>query len=145
MAERFWEKPLAELSDTQWEQLCDGCGRCCLKKLQDEDTDELLYTRVMCRYLEQDSGRCACYTERTRLVPDCLDVRAMDIAEAEWMPSTCAYRLRFEGKPLAAWHPLIAGSRRKMEEEGIALGGRAISEEYVHPDGLDEHVVRWVN
>ena len=77
-------------------------------------------------------------------MPDCLDVKAMDIASATWMPATCAYRLRHEGKPLFDWHPLVTGSRDAMINAGISLSGRAISEEYVHPDGYDEHIVRWV-
>lgn len=145
MTTRFWEKPLQELSDDEWEQLCDGCGRCCLKKLQDEETNEVVFTRVVCRYLDQETSHCGCYSDRTHLVPDCLDVKAMDIAAATWMPSTCAYRLRHEGKPLAKWHPLIAGSHEAMLAEGIVLGGRAISEDYVHPDGYDEHIVKWVD
>ncbi len=144
MPSHFWEKPLNELSSEEWELLCDGCGRCCLKKFEDEDTDELIYTRIVCQYLDQSTGLCGCYPDRRKLVPDCLNVNEMDISTASWMPSTCAYRLRFEGKPLADWHPLISGSRDAMLEEGIALGGRAISEEYVHPEGYEEHVIRWV-
>ncbi len=142
--EKFWEYPLDTLNKQEWELLCDGCGRCCLKKLQDEDTDELLWTRVICRYFQEKDSRCGCYEERTRLVPDCLDVASMDIAAAQWMPSTCAYRLRFEGKPLFDWHPLLAGSRTAMVEAGITVAGRVLSEEHVHPSGYEEHVVRWV-
>tara|TARA_Y100000385_G_scaffold261690_1_gene292659 strand:+ start:155 stop:610 length:456 start_codon:yes stop_codon:yes gene_type:complete len=140
----FWHKPLAELSEAEWESLCDGCGRCCLKKLMDDETEEIVHTRVVCKHHDQDTGGCGCYQTRTDLVPDCLDVKAMDIASATWMPATCAYRLRHAGKPLFAWHPLLTGSRDAMITAGISLSGRAISEEYVHLDGYDEHIVRWV-
>lgn len=142
---RFWERPLDELNRGEWEALCDGCGRCCLKKLEDEDNGEIHWTRIVCRYLDQASGQCGCYEQRTQRVPDCLDVRAMDImARRYWMPETCAYRLRAEGKPLYDWHPLISGSRDAMHEAGITVAGQVLSEEHVHPDGWEEHVIRWV-
>ena len=140
----FWERPLASLSDREWEQLCDGCGRCCLKKLQDEDSGEVCYTRVVCRYFDERSSRCGCYGTRHVRVPDCLLVRQMSPEEFHWMPDTCAYRLRQQGQPLYDWHPLIAGSRKAMEAAGIPVAGRVLSEELVHPDGLDEHIIRWV-
>jgi uncharacterized protein len=143
-ADRFWEKPLAQLNRTEWEMLCDGCGRCCLKKLEDEESQELAWTRVVCRYYDEEESRCSCYDVRTRLVPECVDVSQMDIAKAKWMPGTCAYRLRFEGKALPLWHPLLTGSRTKMEEAGISIAGRVVSEQFVHPRGYDEHIIRWV-
>lgn len=141
----FWEKDLVELSDDEWEALCDGCGRCCLKKLQDESDEAIYWTRIVCRYFDEPSHRCNCYADRERLVPECLNVKRMNIVKnLHWMPSTCAYRLRAEGKPLAEWHPLISGSRRQIEEAGIAIGGQVLSEEYVHPDGYQEHIIKWV-
>jgi len=143
--ERFWERPLAQLNDTEWELLCDGCGRCCLKKLEDPDSGDLAWTRVICRYYDQQQARCSCYQERTRLVPECLDVRRMELMEnLHWMPGTCAYRLRAEGKPLYSWHPLLAGSAAAMQEAGISVTGQVLSEEHVRPDGMDEHIIRWV-
>ena len=142
---RFWELPLDQLDVQEWEQLCDGCGRCCLKKLEDPDTAELAWTRVICRYYDEHEARCSCYQERTRLVPECLDVRHMELMRnLHWMPATCAYRLRAEGKALYEWHPLLSGSRDAMEEAGISVVGRVLSEEHVHPEGLDEHLIRWV-
>ncbi len=141
---KFWEKPLAELNESEWEQLCDGCGRCCLKKLVDEEQDAIYYTRVVCRYFNNTDSQCTRYSDRARLVPDCLDVKEINMATINWMPDTCAYRLRFEGKPLYDWHPLIAGSREAMEKAGISIADRSISEEYVHPDGYEEHIIRWV-
>ncbi len=141
---KFWELPLDDLNTAEWESLCDGCGRCCLKKFADEDSDEIVYTRVVCRYFDEQSSQCGCYEDRSALVPDCLDVRKMDLEKSNWMPDSCAYRLRFEGKELFDWHPLIAGSREKMAAAGILLEGRVISEEHVHPEGFDEHIIRWV-
>jgi len=143
--ERFWELPLAELTPREWELLCDGCARCCLKKLHDEDADRLVYTRVVCRYLDQEQCSCTAYKRRNELVPDCL-VLDMSVLQAsvDWIPDTCAYKLRYQNKPLPDWHPLLAGSRARMQEQGIAVTGRVISEEYVHDDGLEEHVIRWV-
>lgn len=140
----FWERPLNTLTDSEWEQLCDGCGRCCLKKLSDKESGQVYYTRVICRYFEQRSSRCQCYASRTVKVPDCLRVRDHDLATLHWIPATCAYILRHEGKPLYDWHPLIAGNRKKMEAEGIAVTGRVLSEEYVHERGLEEHIIHWV-
>ncbi len=140
----FWEKPLTELTQPEWESLCDGCGRCCLKKLTNASGSRVEFTRVICRYFNHASHRCGCYAKRAELVPDCLNVKQMDIGKINWMPDTCAYRLRFEGRPLFDWHPLIAGSRSRMDAEGISVGGRAVSEEYVHEDGYDEHIIRWV-
>ena len=141
---KFWELPLDDLNTAEWESLCDGCGRCCLKKFADEESDEIVSTRVVCRYFDEQSSRCGCYEDRSALVPDCLDVRKMDLEKSNWMPDSCAYRLRFEGKELFDWHPLIAGSREKMAAAGILLEGRVISEEHVHPEGFDEHIIRWV-
>ncbi len=141
---KFWEKPLAELNESEWESLCDGCGRCCLKKLVDEEQDTVIYTRVVCRYFNNSDSRCSRYTDRTLLVPDCVNVKEIDMSAIDWMPDTCAYRLRFEGKPLYDWHPLIAGSREAMNAAGISIADRSISEQHVHPDGYEEHIIRWV-
>lgn len=143
-SEKFWEKPLGELNRDEWEALCDGCGRCCLKKLVDEGTEETHYTRVVCRYLDQNSCTCTAYGRRQKLVPDCLVLDLDMLAELHWIPDTCAYRLRLEGKPLLAWHPLLTGSRTAMSEEGITVRDKVISEDYVHERGLEEHIIRWV-
>ena len=141
---KFWELPIESLSDQEWELLCDHCGRCCLKKLEDEDSGEIEWTRVICAYHQRESGRCGCYGERTEKVPECLDVRKMSVADAHWMPGTCAYRLRFENKPLPGWHPLLTGSEDAMAAAGIQVDERVLSEEYVHPLGYHEHIIRWV-
>ncbi len=145
MTERFWELPLEQLDKEQWEALCDGCGRCCLKKLIDTKTELVHYTRVVCRYLEQNKCRCQAYSRRQKLVPDCLVLNMENLPQLHWIPDTCAYRLRLEGKPLPAWHPLLTGSRDAMRQEQISVTGKVVSEEYVHEDGLQEHIIRWVS
>ncbi|WP_018277892.1 YcgN family cysteine cluster protein [Teredinibacter turnerae] len=140
----FWEMPLTELSPQQWEQLCDGCGKCCLHKLQDEETDELYFTDVACRYLNADACRCRDYQNRLQNQPDCLAITADNLELLSWLPSTCAYRLRSEGRPLPAWHPLISGTAERMHELGQSVRGRVVSESEVQPDDLEDHVVYWV-
>lgn len=142
--EKFWELPLKDLNQNEWEALCDGCGRCCLKKLSDEESDELLWTRVVCQFFEESSSRCGCYDQRTEKVPDCIDVKHLDIAATTWMPDTCAYRLRALNKPLYDWHPLLAGNREALIAADISIKDKVISEEFVHPNGYEEHVIRWV-
>ena len=142
--DKFWEKPLDQLDPVEWEALCDGCGRCCLKKLEDEQSAETLYTRVVCRYFEQSACRCNSYKDRQTLVPDCVVLDPLVVNKLDWMPDTCAYKIRSKGLPLPNWHPLIAESRHLMNELGISIGGKVISEEFVHPEGLEEHIIRWV-
>lgn len=141
----FWErKTLAEMNREEWEALCDGCAKCCLHKLEDEDSGELLYTRVACRYLDQDSCRCGVYPERQRLVPTCIKLEPGNFEHLRWMPGTCAYRLLSEGRPLPLWHPLLNGGRAAMVAAGQSVSGKVISEEFVHEDGFDEHLVDWI-
>lgn len=144
LAPRFWEhKTLSELSRQEWEALCDGCAKCCLHKLEDEDSGEVYYTKVVCRYMDEQC-RCTEYQQRHQLVPSCVWLRPEDVAEFHWLPSTCAYRLIAEGKPLQAWHPLLSGDPNSVHEAGISISGRALSEEFVHPDGFEEHIIHWV-
>ena len=141
---RFWEQQsLQTMSREQWESLCDGCAKCCLLKLEDEDSGEVFYTKVVCRYLD-DNCRCREYPRRHDLVPDCVRLRPQDVAAFHWLPVTCAYRLVAEGKPLPDWHPLVSGSADSVHSAGVSIRGRALSEEYVHPDGLEEHIIHWV-
>jgi len=144
VAEWWHEKSLEQLSDTEWEALCDGCARCCLHKLEDRETGELFYTRVRCRYLDEQSCRCTDYANRLSRVPNCLALRSADWRDLDWLPGTCAYRLRARGLPLPEWHPLVSGNRDSVHDAGISVRGRTISDEYVHPDGYDEHLVHWV-
>lgn len=143
--DRFWErKSLLDLSAQEWESLCDGCGKCCLNKLEDEDTGEVLYTRVACRYLDLDSCQCKAYSTRQKLVSECVSLVPDLVDEFHWLPASCAYRLLAEGNRLPAWHPLITKDKNSVHEAGVSVRGRAISEEYVHPDDMEEYVVRWI-
>jgi uncharacterized cysteine cluster protein YcgN (CxxCxxCC family) len=141
----FWEqKTLSEMTTDEWESLCDGCGKCCLHKLEDEDNGDVYYTNVACKLLDINNCRCQQYSHRKEEVPDCLVLTVDDIADFHWLPTTCAYRLLHEGKPLASWHPLVSGSSETVHDAGISVAGRVLSEKYVHPDDYEEHIVRWV-
>ena len=144
MSNWFNELSLEQLSQQQWESLCDGCAKCCLHKLEDADSGEIHYTKVRCRYLDEDSCRCSDYSRRSILVPNCIALSPENTREFDWLPSTCAYRLRSQGEPLPEWHPLVSGSNDTVHRAGISIKGRAISDEYVHPDGYDEHIISWV-
>ncbi|MFL2535326.1 MAG: YcgN family cysteine cluster protein [Candidatus Azotimanducaceae bacterium] len=142
---RFWEeKSLAEMTRDEWESLCDGCARCCLHKLEDEDTGEVFYTDVVCQYLEQSSCRCQEYQQRNILVPNCVWLKPEDVEAFHWLPNTCAYRLVAEGQPLAPWHPLISGSRSSVLEAGIAVTHRCISETRVAEEDFEDRIIHWV-
>ena len=144
VAEWWQDKPLTELTPQQWEALCDGCAKCCLHKLEDEDDGEVFYTRIRCRYLDEQSCRCSDYANRSVLVPNCIRLEQDNVLQLDWLPSTCAYRLRAHGEPLAEWHPLVSGSPDTVHRAGISIRGRSLSDEFVHPDGYDEHIVHWV-
>ena len=140
----FWrEKSQSEMSRDEWESLCDGCGRCCLLKLEDDETGEVAYTDVACRLL--DLGRCRCtrYGARRQLVPDCVVLGPDRLGDLAWMPSTCAYRLLWEGEDLPWWHPLVSGDRRTVHQAGISVRHRVLSEAEVAPDDLEERIVTW--
>lgn len=145
MSERpFWEaKRLEQMTRQEWESLCDGCAKCCVHKLEDEDTGLVHYTRVVCRYLDQNKCRCTVYAKRRRLVPTCLQLEPGELDQLHWMPSTCAYRLLNEGRGLPIWHPLITGSRRPMIEAGQTVTGKVISEDHVHEEDWPNHIVPW--
>ena len=144
MSDWWHDKSLAELSESQWEALCDGCAKCCLHKLEDEDSGEVFYTKVHCRFLDDQACRCTDYKNRLSLVPNCLELRSADWKELNWLPSTCAYRLRAQDQALPQWHPLVSGSRESVHRAGASIRGRVISDEHVHPDGYDECIVNWV-
>jgi hypothetical protein len=141
----FWtDTPLGEMTRAQWESLCDGCGRCCLHKLQDEDSGATFYTNVACRLLDVDRCRCTRYRDRHRWVADCVRLTRGNLAMLEWMPSTCAYRLLYEGKPLPRWHPLVSGDPESVHRAGISVRGKVVDERAVDPGDLHEHVIEWV-
>ena len=139
---RFWEeKKLSELTNAEWESLCDGCGKCCLNKIEDEDTGEYFYTSVACRLLDLKSCRCTAYAKRRKLVRDCVSLTPKKISTLKWLPTTCSYRLIEEGKPLPHWHHLISGSRRTVHQLGISVRGKVFSEDKVKE--LEDHIVQW--
>ncbi|AWF80052.1 YcgN family cysteine cluster protein [Microbulbifer sp. A4B17] len=143
--EPFWRrKTLEQMNRSEWEQLCDGCGRCCLHSLEDEDTGEVYLTNVACRLLDTHSCQCSKYSQRKAHVPGCIQLRIEDIAEFDWLPLTCAYRSLAEGRPLADWHPLVSGDPESVHRAGISVHGRVVSEESVHPDDMEDHIVSWV-
>ncbi len=137
--DRFWERPVESLDRAQWEALCDGCGQCCLHKLEDADTGEFYQTNVACRLLDLTSARCSDYRNRKAMVPDCLRLTPKLAARIEWLPQTCAYKLRAEGKPLPEWHYLECGDRDAVHRAGVSVVGRAISETIAGP--LEDHVI----
>ncbi len=137
----FWKtKTLAGMTRTEWESLCDGCGRCCLNKLEDEDTGRFLYTRTACRLLDLKTCRCRDYPNRQAQVPDCVALTPENVGGLGWLPATCAYRLLDEGKPLAWWHPLVSGSPATVAEAGIAVNGEAYSEEGISVEDFVDHI-----
>ncbi|MCJ8191173.1 YcgN family cysteine cluster protein [Sphingomicrobium aestuariivivum] len=135
----FWEKPLRELDAGQWEALCDGCGRCCLHKAEDADTGAYYATNVACRLLDTETGRCTDYGDRKAHVPDCLQLTAEAVPETRWLPTTCAYRLRAEGKPLPAWHYLISGDPEAVHRAGESTRGWTVSED--EAGDIEHHLV----
>ncbi len=141
----FWQqKKLSELSQAEWESLCDGCAKCCLVKLQDEETDEVAYTSVVCRYMDQNSCQCTEYQKRNELVPHCVWLKPEMVEEFFWLPVTCAYRLVAEGKDLPSWHPLVSGDSEAMHSSGNSVKSQVYSEEYIHLDDLEDYIIHWV-
>jgi uncharacterized protein len=141
LRERFWELPLEALDRAEWEALCDGCGRCCLHKIEDEDTGEVIETNVACRLLNRETARCGDYKHRKAFVPDCLRLTPRLVREVPWLPPTCAYRRRAEDRPLPAWHPLLTGSDEAMIRAGACVAGRVVGEDDAGP--LEHHIVEW--
>jgi uncharacterized protein len=140
-ADPFWKtKSLAEMAPDEWEQLCDGCGRCCVNKIEDEDTGEFIFTRAACKLLDLGTCKCSDYKNRHKRVADCVGLTAKNVSKLGWLPSTCAYRLRDEGKPLAWWHPLVSGRAETVEEAGISVKGHVYSEKGIMPDELWLHM-----
>ncbi|WP_048648935.1 YcgN family cysteine cluster protein [Nitratireductor soli] len=130
MSEPFWKtKPLAAMNDAEWESLCDGCGKCCLAKLEDEDTGEIHWTSVGCRLFDAQGCRCKDYENRFKRVSDCVRLTPDNVATISWLPSTCAYRLVAEGRDLPWWHPLVSGDPRTVHEAGISMLGRVEANE----------------
>jgi uncharacterized cysteine cluster protein YcgN (CxxCxxCC family) len=141
----FWRhKSLADMTQAEWESLCDGCGRCCLNKLEDEDTGRLYFTDVGCRLLDGQTCRCRDYEHRTAQVADCLQLTHENVAGLSWLPPTCGYRLVAQGRDLYWWHPLVSGDPETVHIAGVSVRGRVSAYEQDVPDEqLEEYLVDW--
>jgi uncharacterized cysteine cluster protein YcgN (CxxCxxCC family) len=135
----FWEKPIEQLSRSEWEALCDGCGKCCLHKLEDADTGEVMATNVACKLLDRQTGLCSSYRTRRAYVPDCLRLTAHNVERLGWLPSTCAYRLRAAGEALPEWHYLICGDREAVHRAGMSVRGWTVGE--TEAGDLEHHLI----
>lgn len=129
------------MSPSEWESLCDGCGKCCLHKLEDEDTGEISFTNIACKMLSLGTCRCKDYENRKQHVPDCVQLTPVSVGSLSWLPSTCAYRVLSEGKPLAWWHPLVSGDPETVHQAGISVRGRVVTETRAGPP--HHHLVDW--
>lgn len=140
MSTRFWEDtPLSKLDRAQWEALCDGCGKCCLHKLEDDETGELYATNVACRLLDRRSGQCSNYRNRRAYVSECVRLTNGNVDQIDWLPSTCAYRLRANEEPLPEWHYLVSGDREAVHRAGESVRGWTVSED--DAGDLENHMV----
>lgn len=135
----WWDKPISALDRGEWEALCDGCGRCCLHKLEDEETGELFPTNVACKLLDRRAAQCSDYPNRKRQVADCVQLAPGKLEALEWLPTTCAYRLRGAGEPLPKWHYLVSGDRESVHQAGMSTRGWTVSE--VDAGELEFHLV----
>jgi uncharacterized cysteine cluster protein YcgN (CxxCxxCC family) len=142
----FWKtKKLAEMNPEEWESLCDNCGKCCLHKLEDEDTGDIYFTSVACKLIDLDTCRCTRYAERTHLIPECLDIKHLEVRNYHWLPATCAYRLLNKGEELPSWHPLLTGSTDSVENADVSIRSFAMEESEVDDiDDLEDHIIEWL-
>ncbi|ABC62125.1 YcgN family cysteine cluster protein [Erythrobacter litoralis] len=141
LRDRFWELPLADLSEPEWEALCDGCGRCCLHKIEDADSGEIEDTNVACKLLDTETARCTDYRNRKTFVPDCLRLTLKIVEDVAWLPESCAYRRRADGRGLPLWHYLLSGDPEAVHRKGAGVAGRVVSENRAGP--LEHHIVDW--
>jgi len=146
-SEPFWRtKSLEDMSKAEWESLCDGCARCCLVKLQDEDTGDIHFTDIGCTLLVDDTCRCRDYRRRHSRVPDCVKLTPQKVRELPWLPKTCAYRVLAEGRDLAWWHPLVSGDPDTVHQAGVSVRGKVFASEDELPQALWEaRIVAWPN
>lgn len=141
----FWQNyPLEQLTTDEWEALCDGCGLCCLVKLEDDESHKVYYTKVACKLLDCSTGFCSDYANRGKYVPDCIKISMKNIRYLTWLPPSCAYKRLAEGKKLPSWHYLISGSRQTVIDAKKSVAGRCISELEVREQDVEDYIVRWV-
>ena len=140
---RFWETiPLDRMTTAEWEALCDGCGKCCLNKIEFEDDGEVAFTRIACRLLDGDTCRCKHYETRRQFVPECIQISPASLPEiAYWLPRTCAYLLLYQGKPLYHWHPLISGDANSVHDAGVSVQGWTVPETEVEEADWEDHII----
>jgi len=138
----FWKnKSLAEMTIEEWEALCDGCGICCMYKIEDEETGEINLTSVACRFLDPDTVTCQLYDSRFSAMPTCIKLTPSKVEHSEWLPDTCAYRLILQGKPLPDWHPLVSGDPGSIHRAGLSVKGRILRESDVNLDDLEDYII----
>ncbi|MEQ8479649.1 MAG: YcgN family cysteine cluster protein [Hoeflea sp.] len=143
-AKPFWQtKTLDEMTAAEWESLCDGCGRCCLNKLEDWDTGEIAWTSIACRLLDGHTCRCRDYDNRQATVPDCIGLTPAQVETITWLPPTCGYRLVREGRDLYWWHHLVSGDPETVHQAGVSVRGRTRSEEGVDVEDFEDFLVEW--
>ncbi|WP_372609423.1 YcgN family cysteine cluster protein [Aquicoccus sp.] len=140
---RFWEStPLDRMTRAEWEALCDGCGKCCLNKLEDEETGEVALTRVACRLFDDTTCRCAQYTIRHQFVPECITLDPATIERsAYWLPKTCAYKRLWQGDSLPDWHPLLTGTAQSVHDAGVSMQHRTVPEFEIDEDDWENHII----
>ncbi|MEE9352028.1 MAG: YcgN family cysteine cluster protein [Thiotrichaceae bacterium] len=144
MTDAWWDKKrLGELSQDEWEQLCDHCGKCCLLKLEDEDSGDVYYTDVACKLMNASDCTCSQYSEREKLVPDCLKLTKENLEQISWMPLSCAYRRIMEGRGLPGWHHLVCGDKEEIHRQGCSVVGKFIYEGDVNDENIEERIVEW--
>lgn len=142
---QFWKKySLTELNPAEWEALCDGCGLCCLIKLEDEELQEIAYTKVACKLLDCQTAQCSNYSQRMQHVPDCIQLTPEKLANIQWLPASCAYRRLEQGKSLPSWHYLNSGTRSSIIQAKKSAAGRCISEVEVDEEQIEDYIVRWI-
>lgn len=141
-AQPFWETTsLKDMTRKQWESLCDGCALCCLHKLEDEDTEEVYYTDVHCRYMDTANCNCTVYLERQEKVPNCVWLTPDQASKFHWLPDSCAYRVLAEGRKLADWHPLISGDPNSVHEAGVSIKGKGVADNQVAEEDWEDHII----
>lgn len=144
--EPFWQrKTLAEMNAEEWESICDGCAKCCLQKLQDDETDEVYYTNLSCQQLNIASCQCKVYPDRFAHVESCINLTPQDLDVFEWLPDTCSYRVLHETGQLPNWHPLIVGSQKEMIRQGLTVSNYAVNESSVPEQDWETHIIQWVH